>query len=208
MSKASGGPSGQLRIVGGAWRRNVLPVAPVEGLRPTPDRVRETLFNWLGQDCTGWRVLDAFAGTGALGFEAASRGAAEVLFVEQNRKAIDFLNSNRSTLLGRWQGDWGPKPVLTVRQGEACATLAALKPAAPFDLIALDPPFGTDLLHRCLPALGSLAGPSTLFYIEWGESLAGFESDLASKAALHNIALLRQLKAGKVHAHLFGSATV
>lgn len=190
------------------WRRNTLPVAPVEGLRPTPDRVRETLFNWLGQDCTGWRVLDAFAGTGALGFEAASRGAAEVLFIEQNRKAIEFLQTNRSTLLGRWQADWGAAPRLDVRQGEASAALKAMKPAAPFDLIALDPPFGTDLLQRCLPALGQLAGPDTLLYIEWGESLAGFETELASKAALHNIALVRQLKAGKVHAHLFGSAAV
>ena len=74
-----GGPAHEVRIIGGWWKRSKLPVADRPGLRPTPDRVRETLFNWLGQDLTGWRCLDAFAGSGALGFEAASRGAAEVV---------------------------------------------------------------------------------------------------------------------------------
>ena len=69
-------PRGEVRIIGGAFRRRRLQVADVEGVRPSPDRVRETLFNWLGQDLTGWRVLDLFAGSGALGFESASRGAA------------------------------------------------------------------------------------------------------------------------------------
>ena len=73
------GVKGEVRLIGGLWKRSKLPVLDRPGLRPTPDRVRETLFNWLGQDLTGWRVLDAYAGTGALGFEAASRGAAEVL---------------------------------------------------------------------------------------------------------------------------------
>ena len=73
--------SHQVRIIGGQWKRSKLAVADKPGLRPTPDRVRETLFNWLGQDLTGWRCIDVFAGTGALGFEAASRGAKEVLLV-------------------------------------------------------------------------------------------------------------------------------
>ncbi|MGE5115658.1 MAG: RsmD family RNA methyltransferase, partial [Betaproteobacteria bacterium] len=72
-SRAGGVPPHQVRIVGGAWKRTKLPVADKPGLRPTPDRVRETLFNWLGQDLAGWHCLDAFAGSGALGFEAASR---------------------------------------------------------------------------------------------------------------------------------------
>jgi 16S rRNA (guanine966-N2)-methyltransferase len=76
--------AGEIRIIGGAWKRTRLPVAQRPGLRPTPDRVRETLFNWLGQDLSGWRCLDAFAGTGALGFEAASRGAASVQLVESD----------------------------------------------------------------------------------------------------------------------------
>ena len=75
------GPPREVRIIGGQWKRSKLPVADAPGLRPTPDRVRETLFNWLGQDLEGWRCLDVFAGSGALGFEAASRGAAEVVLV-------------------------------------------------------------------------------------------------------------------------------
>ncbi|MGH8829544.1 MAG: RsmD family RNA methyltransferase, partial [Polaromonas sp.] len=77
-------PPGEIRIIGGQYKRTKLPVPNRPGLRPTPDRVRETLFNWLGQDLTGWRCVDVFAGTGALGFEAASRGAAEVLLCEQD----------------------------------------------------------------------------------------------------------------------------
>ncbi|MEO7885888.1 MAG: RsmD family RNA methyltransferase, partial [Polaromonas sp.] len=77
-------PPGEIRIIGGLYKRTKLPVPNKPGLRPTPDRVRETLFNWLGQDLTGWRCIDVFAGTGALGFEAASRGAADVLLCEQD----------------------------------------------------------------------------------------------------------------------------
>src|SRR3954471_8758480 len=84
-------PPREVRIVGGLWKRTRLPVLDKPGLRPTPDRVRETLFNWLGQDLAGWRCLDAFAGTGALGFEAASRGAAQVLLVEQDPQLVDQL---------------------------------------------------------------------------------------------------------------------
>ena len=86
-------PPGEVRIIGGQWKRTQLPVADKPGLRPTPDRVRETLFNWLGQDLTGWRCIDAFAGTGALGFEAASRGAAEVLLCEQDAALVAQLKA-------------------------------------------------------------------------------------------------------------------
>ena len=81
MSLAPSRRAHEVRLIGGQWKRSKLPVLDKPGLRPTPDRVRETLFNWLGQDLSGWRVLDAFAGSGALGFEAASRGAAEVLLL-------------------------------------------------------------------------------------------------------------------------------
>jgi len=89
----------EIRIIGGQWKRIKLKVADKPGLRPTPDRVRETLFNWLGQDLTGWRCLDAFAGTGALGFEAASRGAAEVVLVEKDSVLVTQLQQVRSQLL-------------------------------------------------------------------------------------------------------------
>ena len=81
----------RVRIIGGAWRSRVLQFAGVPGVRPTPDRVRETLFNWLGQDLSGCRCLDLFAGTGALGFEALSRGAAEVVMVDDSRAAYGAL---------------------------------------------------------------------------------------------------------------------
>src|SRR3954451_5025660 len=91
-------PPQEVRIVGGQWKRTRLPVADKPGLRPTPDRVRETLFNWLGQDLTGWRCLDAFAGTGALGLEAASRGASQVLLVEQEPDLVSALRQLKANL--------------------------------------------------------------------------------------------------------------
>jgi len=83
QTPARGQAAHEIRIIGGQWRRTPIKVLDKPGLRPTPDRVRETLFNWLGQDLTGWRCVDAFAGTGALGLEAASRGAAQVVALEQ-----------------------------------------------------------------------------------------------------------------------------
>ena len=88
----------EVRIIGGQWKRTKLPVPDKPGLRPTPDRVRETLFNWLGQDLTGWRCVDAFAGTGALGLEAASRGATEVLLVEQDPQLVSQLRALQAKL--------------------------------------------------------------------------------------------------------------
>src|SRR5512133_3644612 len=90
--------SHEIRIIGGQYRRIKLQVADKPGLRPTPDRVRETLFNWLGQDLSGWRCLDAFAGTGVLGFEAASRGAAQVLLVEQDAALVAQLKRIQTQL--------------------------------------------------------------------------------------------------------------
>src|SRR3954462_14527541 len=88
----------QVRIIGGQWKRTKLDVADRPGLRPTPDRVRETLFNWLGHDLSGWQCIDAFAGTGALGFEAASRGATRVLLVEQDPQLVDLLRATKTKL--------------------------------------------------------------------------------------------------------------
>src|SRR6476659_5188320 len=85
--------SNEVRIIGGRFKRSKLPVLDKPGLRPTPDRVRETLFNWLGQDLSGWRCLDAFAGSGALGLEAASRGAAQVTLVEQDPQLVAQLRA-------------------------------------------------------------------------------------------------------------------
>ena len=90
----------RLRLIGGAWRSRLLTMPDLPGLRPTPDRVRETLFNWLGQDLTGLSCLDLFAGTGALGFEAASRAAARVTLVERDRRLARRLEENRRLLGG------------------------------------------------------------------------------------------------------------
>ena len=97
-SAAKAPRSHELRIIGGDWKRSKLKVLDKPGLRPTPDRVRETLFNWLGQDLTGWRCIDLFAGTGALGFEAASRGAVNVLVVEQDPALVEQLQRTQAHL--------------------------------------------------------------------------------------------------------------
>jgi 16S rRNA (guanine966-N2)-methyltransferase len=146
-----GRPS-RVRIIGGAWRRRWLPVAPVPGLRPSADAQRETLFNWLQPGLPGATVLDLFAGTGALGLEAASRGAHSVLLVEKSPVAARQLEAN-CRLLGAAQ--------VTVRQDDALRLLAQGREAAgldPFDLVFVDPPFEKGLvapvLERCWAAAG------------------------------------------------------
>ncbi|MEM6514293.1 MAG: 16S rRNA (guanine(966)-N(2))-methyltransferase RsmD [Pseudomonadota bacterium] len=127
---------GRLRIVAGNWRSRVLPVADVDGLRPTSERVRETLFNWLGPRIAGQRALDLFAGTGALGFEALSRGANEVVFVERSAKAARALREAAELLKA---------DAADIRQQDAFDYLRSTK-APPFDLVFLDPPFADDSL--------------------------------------------------------------
>lgn len=136
---ASPASSGQLRIIGGEWRSRRLSFPDAEGLRPTTDRVRETLFNWLAPHVAGSRVLDPFAGSGALLLEALSRGASSALAFELNPEAVRALQHNL-TLLRCERAE--------VRSGDALQQLGA-PPAQPFDLVFLDPPFHRDLL---LPA--------------------------------------------------------
>ena len=147
---------GELRLIGGRWKRSKLPVADHPGLRPTPDRVRETLFNWLGQDLAGWRVLDAFAGTGALGFEAASRGAAEVLLLEHDQKLAIHLQSACTRL--------GATMVRVVR-AEALGWMAR-REVADLDLVLLDPPFGANLFDAAVRAALPLLTPEGWLYLE------------------------------------------
>lgn len=124
-------------------------------MRPTPDRVRETLFNWLGQDLTGFSCLDLFAGSGALGFEAASRGAARVVMVERDRAAYAALEANRDAL--------GARQVELVR-GDALEFLRRASPG--YDVVFLDPPFVTDHLSRVLPLLPPVLKPEARVYCE------------------------------------------
>ena len=182
--------AGEIRIIGGAWKRTRLPVAQRPGLRPTPDRVRETLFNWLGQDLSGWRCLDAFAGTGALGFEAASRGAASVQLVESDAALVAQLH----TLQQRLQAT-----AMRVQRGDG---VAALKQAAPasLDLVLLDPPFDSDFFTPALQAAAQAVAADGFVYLE--APCAWNDEELAA----WGLAVHRHLKAGAVHAHLLRRA--
>lgn len=180
------GPPHEVRIIGGLWKRSKLPVVDAPGLRPTPDRVRETLFNWLGQDLTGWRCLDAYAGSGALGFEAASRGAVTVILVDRDPKLVRSLHASRERL-GASQ--------IAVEQADAIAYMRRA-PAAAFDIVFLDPPFAQGLSEPALAAAGRLVVPGGFIYLEAEEAL---DQVLPASPAL---VLQRRGRAGAVHFHL------
>ena len=151
------GVANRVRIIGGQYRRRLLDFPDAEGLRPTPDRVRETLFNWLGQDLPGWTCLDLFAGSGALGFEAASRGAARVVMIERDAKAIRALEHNRATLAASQ---------LDILRVDALAWLANNREV--FDLVFVDPPFDSGLAARVLPDLAIHLKSGGHAYVEQG----------------------------------------
>jgi 16S rRNA (guanine966-N2)-methyltransferase len=134
FGKTRGSPPGRLRIVAGKWRSRLLPVADVPGLRPTSERLRETLFNWLSPTIEGAKCLDLFAGTGALGLEALSRGAVSVDFVEISRVAANALRESIQTLNAT---------NAVVHQADALAYLDS-EPLTQYDIVFLDPPFAND----------------------------------------------------------------
>ena len=213
--------SHEVRLIGGLWKRTKLKVFDKPGLRPTPDRVRETLFNWLGQDLGGWRCIDVFAGTGALGFEAASRGATEVRMVEQDTALVEQLKRIQIQLQAS---------MTQIVRGDGVAALRQLD-AGSMDIIFLDPPFDSPLSKSALPksALPKSAAPtssppkaippnsapfnSTLFdaaLLAAGRAVAGtgfvyLEAPLKwtdAQLTAAGLVLHRHLKAGAVHAHL------
>ena len=190
----------EVRIIGGQWKRSRLPVADRAGLRPTPDRVRETLFNWLGQDLEGWRCIDAFAGAGALGFEAASRGAAKVWMIERDAALVGSLKRVQERLSAT---------SVQVDAGDGVAALQRTPPHS-WDLIFLDPPYDSGLLPKALAAAQRALAPAGLLYLEsaqaWPECLGPQTPEEAPQEA--QWALLRHLKAGQVHAHLLRPATL
>lgn len=149
----------QLRIIGGQWRGHKLHFADVEGLRPTGDRVRETLFNWLAPVISGAHCLDLFAGSGALGFEALSRGADHVILVEKDTAATTLLKQNGALL---------KTERAQVIQTDASQWLNTFTPEKPFDVVFLDPPFAADLLQPCCDLLqrSGLLFKNSLVYIE------------------------------------------
>jgi 16S rRNA (guanine966-N2)-methyltransferase len=184
----------QVRIIGGQWKRTPLPVPAADGLRPTPDRVRETVFNWLGHILDGnWaqlRCLDLFAGTGALGFEAASRGAAQVLMVEYHTPAARQLEATKAKLHAEQ---------LQVLRADAMGAAEKLALAGSrFDLIFLDPPYRQDWLPKIVPVCTRLIAPGGLLYLEAEQAL---EAD-ALPDWLVGWTLLRADRAGSVFYHL------
>jgi 16S rRNA (guanine966-N2)-methyltransferase len=182
--------TGKVRIISGQWRRRRLAVPEVDGLRPTPDRVRETLFNWLSGALEGARCLDLFAGSGALDFEAASRGARQVLLVEKDQRAVACLRKT-ATELGATQVEILHADVHHWMAGDA----------TPYDIVFLDPPYGSanlgDLCAR-LEESGWLH-PETLVYLETRASEESIELPDGWK-------FLRRQKAGQVRYHLAANA--
>jgi 16S rRNA (guanine(966)-N(2))-methyltransferase RsmD len=179
-------PPGEIRIIGGLYKRSKLPVANKPGLRPTPDRVRETLFNWLGQDLTNWRCIDVFAGTGALGFEAASRGAAEVLLCEQDAGLVAQLNALQTRLKAG---------MVKTERGDGLAALRRQAPAS-MQLVLLDPPFDSPLFEPALKAAAQVVAQPGYVYLEAPQAW----SDEA--LADYGLKVHRSGKAGAVHFHL------
>ena len=184
MAKAArhGAGRNQLRIIGGTWRSRRLDFPDVEGLRPTPDRVRETLFNWLMPVIHGARCLDLFTGSGALGLEALSRGAASVVLLDRDPHVISTLRKHLVTLNAQG-ATLHQQSALDYLQGEA----------SPFDVIFLDPPFRQGLLEPVLGLLSSRGwlAPGARVYIEQ-------ESEQAMVPLPEGWELLRELKAGQV----------
>lgn len=175
----------KVRIIGGSHRRRLIEFPDADGLRPTPDRVRETLFNWLGQTLDGRRCLDLFAGSGALGFEAASRGASEVAMVERNRAVYRCLQDNIKKL------GFGNVAL----RGEDGLEFAKQQ-NRPFDVIFLDPPFQSDYLPVLLPLLADKLVQGGLLYVESG---AEFEPDVSW-------AVIKRARAGAVFYQLLQRA--
>ena len=177
-----------MRIIAGQWKRSKLKVMLRPGLRPTPDRVRETIFNWLGTDLSGYRVLDAFAGSGALGFEAASRGATDVWLLDQDPGVVRELLAAHARLHA--------SAGIRIHRADVMAWMGR-QPVHRFDLIFLDPPFDSQLVGAAAAAAAHLLAPAGLLLVESANTV-----DLPE---LH-LHLLKQFKAGAVHIQLLQKA--
>lgn len=177
----------QLRIIGGEWKRRQLAFASIEGLRPTPDRVRETLFNWLMWDVQNSNVLDLCTGSGALSFEALSRGASKVVMIEPDRTQAQFLTQNLELLKVT-------KARVQLKVTTAQQALNSLNEQ--FDLVFLDPPYSLNLWQ----ALAELADPmikvGAFIYVE-------ADQELHQLKLPHSWQLMKNTKAGTVRAGLF-----
>lgn len=192
-------PPNQVRIIGGQWKRSVLPVLQALGLRPTPDRVRETVFNWINHlrdgDWSSAQVLDLFAGSGALGFEAASRGAASVTMVDTHTPVIRQLEENKVKLHA---------DNVHLLRGDALLTAQGLASRGQrYDLIFLDPPYQQDFLAKVLPLCAKLLTEGGMVYAESGLPLVFEEHSALDKPEwMAPWEVIRADKAGTVYYHL------
>lgn len=185
--------SNTLRIIGGQWRSRKLPFPDFPGLRPTPDRIRETLFNWLQADIHGARCLDLFAGSGALGFEALSRGAAKVVFIDSQKAAASQLQQNLALL----EVDSGSATVCQLDAKTYLQNQANMY--APFDIVFLDPPYRKGLLDDALQLIHekSLITKNSLIYLE-------HESEESYRWEDYGLSILKEAQAGQVKSFLMG----
>jgi 16S rRNA (guanine(966)-N(2))-methyltransferase RsmD len=180
----------RIRVTGGQWRSRLIQVPESQGLRPTPDRVRETLFNWLGHDLSGNSCLDLFAGSGILGIEAASRGARPVYFVERDAKVRMVLRQQLQAFDPAAEGSSGSP--FRLHPGDALNFV----PPEPVDVLFLDPPYRQGLLEKLAPRLTQLVKPDGLIYAE-------AESPLTE---LDQWRVIKQGHAGQVFYHLLEHA--
>jgi len=180
-SKPTATVANQVRIIAGAYRRRLLRFPDADGLRPTPDRVRETLFNWLGQELHGLSCLDLFAGSGALGFEAASRGASSVVMLDAARPVLQSLLENKAMLAAN---------AVEIVPGDGLRWLAGSERR--FDIVFLDPPFASDLLAKALPLVAAHLAPGGRVYAESGKwpDLSAWEVLKEGRAGAVHYALL------------------
>lgn len=175
----------RLRVIGGEWRSRVLPVADRPGLRPTPNRVRETLFNWLAPMLAGARCIDLFAGTGALGIEALSRGAARAVFVDSDRRAAAAIEAALETLGATDRGR-----VLVADGTRAAARLAGERA----DIVFVDPPFDAKLHGAALAGLAGLIDAHSRVYVEY----PGPDEDAINALLADEYEILRQSRSAGV----------
>ncbi len=182
-----------LRIIGGEWRSRKLPFIDAQGLRPTPDRIRETLFNWLQGSIHGANCLDLFAGSGVLGLEALSRGADQVVFVEKNKAVANQLKENLALLKA------DAEVHQEVHQTDALEYLSAPSKPLLFDLIFLDPPYREGLLEKVLKIIcdqeQGFVSKNTLIYLE-------HETEESFDWSEFGLSILKQANAGQVKSYL------
>ncbi|NKF22846.1 16S rRNA (guanine(966)-N(2))-methyltransferase RsmD [Solimonas marina] len=170
---------GRLRVIGGQWRSRVIEFDAAHGVRPTPDRVRQTVFDWLTPVIDGARCLDLFAGSGALGVEALSRGAAHCVFVEEGRRQAAAIRAALAVLKAQH-----------AEVSEIDAAFYLTQTPHRFDVVFLDPPYGKGLLERVLPDLAAVLAPRAWVYLEWPPG--------AMPALPVGFELFREKKAGQV----------